>query len=90
MSKINLRNAITRTITYTEVIADYNGKTHIYNVYGVTTAQKELKKILRTYKGEDIPTVEVETKTERRVITLDKFLENSILLNILNNESEEN
>jgi len=55
-------------------------------VYGVTTPKKEMKKVLKDYKGEEIPRITVITVTERRAISLENFIKNSILIS----EGEEN
>ena len=44
---MNLRQCITRNITYTEVIVSYNGESTSYYVYGETNVAKEMKKILK-------------------------------------------
>ena len=54
-------------------------------MYGETTPSKEMKKVLKEYKGECIPIIQVETKTEKRAISLENFINNSIVIN----ESEE-
>jgi len=55
-------------------------------VYGETTPKKEIKKVLKDYKGEEIPKITVTTVTEKRAISLDNFIKDSILIN----EREEN
>lgn len=83
---INLRENITRTLTYSKVIITVNTFYHtFYNVYGVTDEKKELIKYLRNNPNGDIPTIKVNTVTERRTMSLDNFLNNSIIIN----ESEE-
>lgn len=77
---------IKRKITYSEVMVSYEGKSYSYIVYGVTTPKKEMKKVLKDYKGEEIPRITVITVTEKRAISLENFINNSILIN----ESEEN
>lgn len=83
---MNLREMIKRKITYSEVMVSYEGKSYSYIVYGVTTPKKEMKKVLKDYKGEEIPRITVITVTEKRAISLENFINNSILIN----ESEEN
>lgn len=82
--EINLRKAITRTLTLSTVTVATKEDITSYTVIGETTPKKELKKFLKG-DSEEIPTIEVETRTEKRAITLEKFLENSIII-----ESEEN
>lgn len=82
---MNLRKLITRKVTYSEVTVSYEGESYTYIVYGVTTPKKEMKKVLKDYKGEEIPEITVITKTEKRAISLENFINNSILIN----ESEE-
>ena len=47
---MNLRQCITRNITYTEVTVSYNGESTSYYVYGETNVAKEMKKILKDGK----------------------------------------
>ena len=82
---MNLRQCITRNITYTEVTVSYNGESTSYYVYGETTPTKELKKILRDGNLETIPNIVCEVFTEKRAISLENFINNSIVIN----ESEE-
>lgn len=83
---MNLRQSITRNITYTEVTVSYNGESTSYYVYGESNAAKEMKKILKDGKLETIPNIVCETITEKRAISLENFINNSIVIN----ESEEN
>ena len=83
---MNIRQAITRNITYSEVTVSFEGESQTYLVYGETTPKKEMKKVLKAYEGEEIPTITVHTVSEKRAISLDNFIENSIVIN----ESEEN
>ena len=82
---MNLRQCITRNITYTEVLVSYDGESTLYYVYGETTPTKELKKILREGTLETIPSIVCNTVTEKRAISLENFINNSIVIN----ESEE-
>ena len=83
---MNLRQSIKRKITYSKVIVTFEGNTYSYLVYGETTPKKEIKKVLKDYKGEEIPKITVTTVTEKRAISLDNFIKDSILIN----EREEN
>lgn len=83
---MNLRQCITRNITYTEVTVSYDGESTSYYVYGETYPARELKKILRDKKLETIPLVVCNTVSEKRAISLENFINNSIVIN----ESEEN
>ena len=83
---MNLRQCITRKITYTEVLVSHDGESTLYYVYGETNAAKEMKKILREKKLDTIPVIECNTVTEKRVISLENFINNSIVIS----ESEEN
>ena len=83
---MNIRQSITRNITYSIVTVSFEGESQDYIVYGATTLTKEMKRVLKEYKGEDIPAITVETKTEKRAISLENFINNSIVIN----ESEEN
>ena len=83
---MNLREMIKRKITYSEVIVSYEGSGYYYLVYGETTPKKEMKKVLKDYKGEEIPRITVHTVTEKRAISLENFIKNSILIS----EGEEN
>ena len=84
---MNLREMIKRKITYSEVIVIYEGKDtgYSYLVYGETSPSKEMRKILKDNKGEEIPIIKVITVTEKRAISLENFIKYSILIN----ESEE-
>lgn len=83
---MNIRQSITRNITYSIVTVSFEGESQNYIVYGATTPTKEMKRVLKDYKGEDIPVITVETRTEKRAISLENFIDNSIVIN----ESEEN
>ena len=83
---MNLRQCITRNITFTEVTVSYNGESTSYYVYGETTPTKDLKKILRDGNLETIPNIVCEVFTEKRAISLENFINNSIVIN----EREEN
>lgn len=84
---MNLREMIKRKITYSKVTVTYEGgKSYSYLVYGETTLKKEMKKVLKDYKGEEIPRISVTTVTERRAISLEDFIKNSILIS----EGEDN
>lgn len=83
---MNLRKAIKRKITYSKVKVSFNKHSYNYLVYGSTTPSREMKKLLKKHRGEEIPTITVDTVTEKRAISLEHFIYNSILIN----ESEEN
>ena len=83
---MNIRQAITRNITYSEVTVSFEGESQTYLVYGGTTPKREMKKVLKDYQGEDVPVITVHTVTEKRAISLENFINNSIIIN----ESEEN
>ena len=83
---MNIRQAITRNVTYTNVSVSYNGEHYDYIVHGKTTLAKEMKKILREKEFETIPLITCHTVTEKRAISLENFINNSIVIN----ESEEN
>ena len=78
---MNLRQAITRNVTYTEVTVSYEGEHYDYIVHGRTTAAKEMKKILREKKLDTIPVIVCHTDTEKRAISLENFINNSIVIN---------
>ena len=78
---MNLRQAITRNVTYTEVTVSYEGEHYDYIVHGKTTATKEMKKILRENELETIPVIVCHTVTEKRAISLENFINNSIVIN---------
>lgn len=87
---MNIRQAITRNITYTKVFVecekDGEGMQDEYIVYGNTTPTKEMKKLLRETDLKEIPKIVCETITEKRAISIENFINNSIIIN----ESEEN
>lgn len=81
MKKLNLRECITRTITYTEVIASYEDETISYVVYGESTPVREVKRIIKQNVFKGIPQIVCNTITEKRAITLENFINNSIIIN---------
>ena len=83
---MNIRQAITRNVTYTNVTVSYNGEHYDYIVHGKTTLAKEMKKILKAMDFETIPLITCQTVTEKRAISLENFINNSIVIS----ESEEN
>ena len=83
---MNLREMIKRKITYSKVKVSFDKHSYNYLVYGATTPSREMKKLLKDHKGEEIPTITVDTVTERRAISLENFINNSIIID----ESEEN
>lgn len=83
---MNIRQSITRNLTYSIVTVKHHDSESTYTVYGETTRAKEMKKLLKDYEGNDIPTISVEVKTEQRAISLDNFIKYSTIIN----ESEEN
>ena len=83
---MNIRQAITRNVTYTNVSVSYNGEHYDYIVHGKTTLAKEMKKILKAMDFETIRMITCQTVTEKRAISLENFINNSIVIN----ESEEN
>lgn len=82
---MNIRQAITRNITYSEVTVSLEGESQSYIVYGATTPAKEMKRVLKDYKGCHVPIISVHTVTEKRAISIENFINNSIIIN----ESEE-
>lgn len=80
---MNLRNAITRTITYSMVTITRGDMVDERTVLGATTEAKEMMKELKT--NDVVPTVKVTTITEKRAMSLDQFIDNSEII-----ESEEN
>lgn len=78
---MNIRQAITRNITYSEVTVSFEGESYTYIVYGATTPKKEMKKVLKDYQGEDVPVITVHTVTEKRAISIENFINNSVLIN---------
>ena len=78
---MNIRQCITRNVTYTEVTVSYEGESQTYLVYGETTPAKEMKKILREKQLEVIPTIICHTVTEKRAISLENFINNSLVIN---------
>lgn len=84
---MNIRQAITRNITYSEVTINFKDSDKTYFVYGETTPKKEMKKFLKDYEGDELPqSIIVHSVTEKRAISLENFINHSIIIN----ESEEN
>lgn len=82
---MNIRQSITRNVTYTKVTVSFDDESYDYIVHGRTSDTKEMKKILRKRELDKIPTIVCQTVTEKRAITLENFINNSIVIN----ESEE-
>ena len=82
---MNLRQSITRNVTYTVVTVIHEGETTEHYVYGETNVAKEMKKLLKDESITSIPTITCNTVTEKRAISLEDFINNSIVIN----ESEE-
>jgi hypothetical protein len=79
---MNIRQSITRNITYSNVtVSRVAEEPKIYTVYGETTPTKEMKKYLKSAIDGEIPTITVETVTEKRAISIEDFIKNSILIN---------
>lgn len=83
---MNIRQAITRTLTYSKVTVSVEGETSTHLVNGATTVKAEMLKFLKNYDGSEMPTISIEVFTEKRAMSLDDFVSNSIIIN----ESEEN
>lgn len=78
---MDLRKAITRTITFTEVTTTLEGETYNYVVQGETTPAKEMKKFLRDNKDAQVlPVIVCHTVTEKRAISIEDFVANSIII----------
>lgn len=102
---MNIRQSITRNITYSIVtiidnmVVQEEGKEQPitvmsnYTVYGETTPTKEMKKLLKDFKGSILPTITVETITEKRAISIEDFIAHSIIINeneeLTNEEQQE-
>jgi hypothetical protein len=80
MENINLRESITRTVTYTEVEIIVEGESSVHNVYGKTTVKEQLLKYLKVEPNGEIPQIKLTEKTEKRVISLDNFLIHSLVI----------
>lgn len=83
---MNIRQAITRTLTYSKVTVTVEGETSTHLVNGSTTVKAEMLKFLKNYDGSEMPTISIEVFTEKRAMTLEDFISNSTVIN----ESEEN
>lgn len=78
---MDLRKAITRTITYTNVKVEENDGTVVeYVVQGATTVLKELKKVLKNREEDTIPNVSIEVVEEKRAISIEDFIKYSELV----------
>lgn len=84
---MNLRQSITRNITYSKVAISTKEEAKAYYVHGDTTVAKEMKKYLKENPNvTEIPTITVFGFTEKRAISLDNFLNYSELIT----ETDEN
>lgn len=86
---MKIRQAVTRTLTYTEVTVSQGGEGYTYLVYGKSTPMKELKRIMKEGQVEEIPTIVCHVVTEKRAIDFETFINNSIIINNEEIESEE-
>lgn len=91
----NLRENVTRGVKYSVVIMTHpNGVEDKEIVYGHTTVKKELNKFFKEFPNATImPKIEVEHFEEKRTMTIQDFLNNSIVIDnieLINIESEEN
>ena len=80
VENLNLRTAIKRTLTYSEVTVCCGGESQVYTLTGETTAKKELKKVLNKFEGDEIPVVTVKVVSEKRAMALDTFIEHSVVI----------
>ena len=82
MNKTSLRKMITRNITYSIVTVKWKDDfwNDTYYVYGTTSVKTELKKVLKneSYPTDEIPTITIKQITEKRAMTIDNFITNSI------------
>jgi hypothetical protein len=103
VNKMNLRQAITRNVTYTKVTLHYEDDEMNYVVYGRTTPTKEMKALIKKYPHiKKLPSIDTDIITELRAISIENFINNSELITKekeklnsefgkenINNESEE-
>ena len=80
-----MEDMIIKKINYAVLRINENGVERIHTVYGKSNISKTIKEMVDKYNLVSSANIEVKVITERRAISLEKFLQNSILIN----ESEE-
>ena len=79
---MNTRKMITRKITYSIVTVKYKDDfwDDTYYVYGTTSIKTEMKKALKQehIPADEVPTISIKQVTEKRVMTIDNFINYSL------------
>lgn len=76
-----MEDMIIKKINYAVLRINENGVERIHTVYGKSNISKTIKEMVEKYNLVSSANIDVKIITERRAITLEKFLENSKVIN---------
>ena len=71
---------IIKKINYALLRINDNGVERIHTVYGKSNINQKIKELVDKYNLQNSANIEVKVITERRAISLEKFLQNSIVI----------
>ena len=71
---------IIKKINYALLRINDNGVERIQTVYGKSNINQKIKELVDKYNLQNSANIEVKVITERRAISLEKFLQNSIVI----------
>ena len=71
---------IIKKINYALLRINDNGVERIHIVYGKSNINQKIKELVDKYNLQNSANIEVKVITERRAISLEKFLQNSIVI----------
>ena len=71
---------IIKKISYALLRINDNGVEKIHTVYGKSNINQKIKELVDKYNLQNSANIEVKVITERRAISLEKFLQNSIVI----------
>ena len=75
-----MEDMIIKKINYAVLRINENGVERIHTVYGKSNISKTIKEMVDKYNLVSSANIEVKVITERRAISLEKFLQNSIVI----------
>lgn len=76
-----MEDMIIKKINYAVLRIKENGVERIHTVYGKSNINKTIKEMVDKYNLVSSANIDVKIITERRAISLEKFLENSKVIN---------
>ena len=76
-----MEDMIIKKINYAVLRTTDNGVERIHTVYGKSNISKTIKELVDKYNLVSSANIDVKIITERRAISLEKFLENSKVIN---------